>query len=72
MSTGFLALACFSGSIVLFAFSILLQRSAAPVTHADYSPERQKKLQTARWTFFSVGAALLVAAILLELAGIEG
>ena len=72
MSTDFLALACFSGSIVFFAFSILLQKSATPATRADYTPERQKKLQAGRWAFFSVGTALLAIAIVLEMSGLKG
>jgi len=72
MSTGFLALACFSGSMVFFAFSILLQKSVTSPTRADYSPERQKKLQAGRWAFFSVGTALLATAIVLEMTGVNG
>ena len=71
MSTGFLALACFSASIVFFAFSIKLEKAGTPRSYASYSPVRQKKIQAARWVFFSVGVVMLATAVLLEWFGLK-
>jgi hypothetical protein len=73
MSDGFLALACFIGSLVFFAFSIMmeraLERERPPEYNATYALEKYKKQQTARWLFFSVGVALLAGAVFLQLRG---
>ena len=73
MSNGFLALACFTGSLVFFAFSIKMEkaveRKRPPGYNATFALEKNKKQQTARWVFFSVGVALLAGAVFLQLLG---
>lgn len=73
MNNGFLALACFSGSIVFFAFFIKLEKAGAANKQRGYrsafSQESVKKGQMVRWLFFSVGFVLLAGAVLFELLG---
>jgi hypothetical protein len=76
MTTGFPALICFAGSIVLFAFSIRLRRlrppEKAPASGAIGSlEERQKKAQLASRLCFALGAVTLAGAIFLELRGLR-